>query len=491
MSGAPALGWLGLALLPGIAATLLLTGLPAYLVLIGAAGIGAAAAAAHGDAGVLTALPSRLVGLLDNDLLQALPLYVLMGALLNRLPLADILFRAGLRLVSLGGRARLGAAGPKMVSVALGALLAPMNGSVGASVTVLSRAIGPRLAASGVPARDSVAVVAVASTLGVVVPPSLVLILLGDAMLTAHTMALNEAHRIERVVNTQDVFRGALGPAALVLLASLAIAGLSGLGRTRDVTAVALPAPLRAGEWLVAAATLAFVLTLLAGVVAGYFYAVEAAAMGAVALLVSGALSRHLTARLLRRVLAETAAISGLLFALLMAATTFTLVARALGTDRLLAGFIASLPGDARLSTLVVLGVLTLSAFALDAFEIIFVIVPLVMPPLLVRVPDAVWVSAMTLLALQASYLVPPLGYAVMMARGILGRGDRGVGLARAVAPFLAAQIAILALAFAWPGLTHVGAPPRAAAQPTLSDEEIRRQFQDLAPLDLPPPVLR
>ena len=176
---------------------------------------------------LLTALPSRIIGLLETDLLQALPLYVFMGALLNRLPLADRLFRCG---VALGGRS---GGAPLLATLGLGALLAPMNGSVGASVAMLSRSVAPKLEARGVPAAESTALVCVASTLGVVIPPSLVLILLGDAMMRAHTEATNVTKEMVRIVNTQDVFRGALAPAALFLLLSLAVAWWSGRRRSR------------------------------------------------------------------------------------------------------------------------------------------------------------------------------------------------------------------------------------------------------------------
>ena len=167
------------------------------------------------DYPLLTALPSRIIGLLENDLLQALPLYVFMGALLNRLPLADRLFRCGVAL----GRRSSGA--PALATLGLGALLAPMNGSVGASVAMLSRSVAPKLAARGVPAAESTALVCVASTLGVVIPPSLVLILLGDAMMRAHTEATNVTKEMVRIVNTQDIFRGALVPAAMFLVLCL------------------------------------------------------------------------------------------------------------------------------------------------------------------------------------------------------------------------------------------------------------------------------
>ena len=127
----------------------------------------------------------------SSDLLQALPLYVLMGALLNRLPLAQVLYRdRQSRAV-----ARTGAA-PPLAGLGLGVLLAPMNGSVGASVAMLSRTVLPRLDAAGIAPARGAALVCVASTLGVVMPPSLVLILLGDAMLRAHTEAVNVTHAV-------------------------------------------------------------------------------------------------------------------------------------------------------------------------------------------------------------------------------------------------------------------------------------------------------
>ena len=209
----------GLLLLPVVGLGLAFTGWPAYAVLVAASTLGALLVLATGDAGVLGALPARLIGLLESDILQALPLFVLVGALLNRLPLVDAVFRTTVRLL---GRGR--PAAPRVAALAVAALLAPMCGSVGASVATLSRAIAPRLAASGTPAADRFATVAAAATLGVVVPPSLVLILLGDALMGAHTLALNLSGRSARVLNTQDVFAAAIGPAGLFLGLALAVA---------------------------------------------------------------------------------------------------------------------------------------------------------------------------------------------------------------------------------------------------------------------------
>jgi tripartite ATP-independent transporter DctM subunit len=469
--------WAGLPMLAAVALGLVGTGLPAFIVLIGVALLFALLGLALGDLpfSILTALPLRLFGLLENDLLQALPLYVLMGALLNRLPLAETLFRAGSALFARS------AAAPLLAALGLGALLAPMNGSVGASAATLSRVVEPRLLQSGVPAPQGLALVAVASTLGVVVPPSLVLILLGDSMLRAHTEAINASHLAQRVINTQDVFQGALPPALLFL--GLAIAVAWAVGRRSRIEPRLTPR-LHPREWATASVTLLAILALLAAVVTGRLYAVEAAATGAVALFALGLAARQLDGPTLAALLRDTMGITGALFALFVGATTFTLVFRALGAEAPIAALIQAIPGGAvgaGVATLVLLG---LCALVLDAFEIILVIVPLVMPPLLIRVPDAVWLSALTLLALQASFLLPPFGYAVMTVRSLSTMRVRDGAVTRALAPFLVAQLLVLALTVAFPGLTHVLQSGALAGQ--RSDAEVRQQLENIAPVASP-----
>ena len=172
---------------------------------------------------------------------------------------------------------------------------------------------------------------------------------------------------------------------------------------------------------LLAAVALALLLALLGGVAIGYFYAVEAAAHGRLRVAVRRADRRALRGAALREVLHDAIAITGALFSLLIAATTFTLVLRLLGTDRLVdriwsPAFLAATIA----AVAIVLAVIGLCAFVLDAFEIIFVIVPIVIPPLLIRVADARWVAVLVLLTLQSSFLLPPFGYALMMVRGAL-----------------------------------------------------------------------
>ena len=469
------MAWLGLALLVLVGFGIILTGLPAAVILVASATLGAVLGIASGtiEISTLGALPSRLVNLFENDLLQALPLYVTMGLLLDRLPVADALYRASNAALPRKP------SGPLVSGMVLGALLGPMNGSVGASVLGLSRVVAPRLAAEGIPAPSRQAMVAVASTLGVLVPPSLVLILLSDAMLSAHTMAVTATGRNDRVVNTQDIFHAALLPGAIFLAMCLALSWFVG----RAATKLPEREPLTKGEGWLAAIALVSLVGLLGGVSLGYFYAVEAAAMGAFALLVAGLVTGRLHGEVLNKLLNDAIALTGALFSLLLAATTFTMVLRLLGTADIVGRMVSSIPGGEIAAVATVLAVIGLCAFVLDAFEIIFVIVPIVIPPLLIRVADARWVSVLVLLTLQSSFLLPPFGYALMMVRGVLREPVAFRPFLRALAPYLAAQWLLLLVVLFFPQLTHMGHSAadasRAPAAP-MSDAEFNKRLQEM-----------
>jgi tripartite ATP-independent transporter DctM subunit len=469
------MAWMGLALLIMVGAGIVTTGLPAAVVLIMVAVFGAAIGVIAGaiDTSTLWALPSRLINLLENDLLQALPLYVAMGLLLDRLPVAEALYRAANAILPRKPSA------PAVSGMLLGALLGPMNGSVGASVLALSRVVAPRLAAEAIAVPHRHAIVAVASTLGVLVPPSLVLILLSDAMLSAHTIAVTATGRADRVVNTQDIFHAALVPGGIFLVLCLGLSWFVG----RNAAKLPARTPLAAGQGFIAGVALLSLLVLLGGVALGYFYAVEAAAMGAFALLVAGLVTGRLRRKVLSELLRDTIALTGALFSLLLAATTFTMVLRLLGTADLAGQIVSSIPGGDVAAVAVVLGVIALSALALDAFEIIFVVVPIVIPPLLIRVADARWVSVLVLLTLQSSFLLPPFGYALMMVRGTLKEQISLRAFIRALSPFLVAQWGLLLLVLLFPSLTHVGKSledDRRFAPAALTDEEFNKRINEM-----------
>ncbi len=320
--------------------------------------------------------------------------------------------------------------------------------------------------------------------MGVVIPPSLVLILLGDAMMRAHTEATNLTRESVRIINTQDVFVGALVPAAILLALCAAVAWWTNR-RQPPANAESPPA---GREWLTSAVTTIFIGSLLTGVTLGYLYAVEAAAFGAVALFAFGVATRTLTLPVLGDVLRDTLAVTGALFALLVAATMFTLVVRAFGTDRWVAGALVRLGAGEFGSLIVVLAIVAACALVLDAFEMIFVVIPVAMPPLLTLVHNTTWVAVLTLLILQASFLTPPFGYAVLMVRNSVRRGLSLAGLTRALRPYLAAQLLVLALVLAWPALVWQRNPTALrpddvpGGAPELPPEEARRLIDQQFP---------
>jgi TRAP-type mannitol/chloroaromatic compound transport system permease large subunit len=461
-------GTIGLLLLVLALALMLRTGWPTYLVLLGVCSIGALAGLASGviQPHMLAGLPTRVIGLLNHDLLQALVIYGLVGALLIRLDLAGNVY-GGLRSVLWPLLPR---AATSVSGLALGALLAPINGSVGASLMTLNRSTAARWTAEGMPAARRTTLLAVASTLGVLIPPSLVLLLLGDAMLRAHTEGLDIARALQlplaaeriRVVNTQDVMQAVLPPGAILLLGWFV---LTIVGARHDVPSATGTRASR-GERVALLVVPAALLLLLALVAGGRVRAVEGAASAGVALLLWGAFSRQLTRQRLGEVLSDAMVITGVLFALLLAATTFSLLLRLLGTDRLVADAMVAFGGGSRQAVLLVLGVLLLCAFVLDAFELTFLVVPIVMPPLLSRVGDAAWVSTLVLLVLQLGFLLPPFGYSVVLARGLARERPTWAAIGRPLLPYLLWLLAVIALVVAWP-------------QPT--------QWMRTAPLHLPP----
>ena len=455
------------------------TGLPVWALLAGVASLFAVLGLGAGvfDARILAATGSRLINLLEYDLLQAIPLYIFVGVLLQRLPLADALFSSA----CLHFR-RTGAA-PSLAALTVGTLIAPMNGSVASSSSLLSRLVAPRLERLA-PAR-AVALISAAATIGVVVPPSLVLILLGDTMLRAHTEASNLAGyqlSSQRIINTQDVLHAALLPALCVVLLWAAVAWLRGR-RSALQAAATEDKTRRTGhrhQIMALAATLTIV-GLLAGVFIGKLYAVEAAATGGCLLVLA---TRTLDGRQWQIVLADSLALSGALFALLVGATTFSLVFRLFGTDAWLTSKVLTSPWPPAVTAALVLLFVAACAWVLDAFEMIFVIIPIVAPLLIVQLGDAQQTAVLLLLVLQLSFLIPPMGYAVLMVRSQSGLPRvGGTLLLRALAPFVATQLLVGVVVFAAPQVVHwLDSPVTAEANAApMSNAEIARQMEEMS----------
>jgi TRAP-type mannitol/chloroaromatic compound transport system permease large subunit len=464
----------GLWMLGALAVLIICTGLPVWTLLIGTASAFAAVGWAVGliDLRVLSAISGRTLGLLENDLLQALPLYVFVGVLLQRLTLADTLFSALARLFLWTG------AGTSVAAFGVGALVAPMNGSVASSAGMLARLVAPRL--GQVDSASATALISVSSTIGVVVPPSLVLILLGDAMLRAHTEASNLPGYLlgtQRIINTQDLFHAALLPAVAVLLLWLLVAWWQG----RRVQPVVTHPALTTSQWLMSALVVGVTVLLLTGVFLGQVLAVEAAATGGVLLVIATLMSQALSRAEWRAVLDDTLSLSGALLALLVGASTFSLIFRLFGTDRWLTDMVLGSHLAPSLTAALVLLLTALCAWVLDAFEMIFVIIPILAPPLIALLGDAQQVAVLLLLVLQLSFLIPPMGYAVMMARSRSGLVNSSMWFTlRALLPYLLVQCAVTLVVFLAPWTLHRLDAPSEPPQTPVSAEDLDQQMRDM-----------
>ena len=470
----------GLWMLLSLGLLIALTGLPVWALLIGVASAFAAIGLVVGsiDLSILVALPMRMVGLLEHDLLQALPLYVFVGVLLQHLTVADHLFSNCERLLRRSG------AGASLSALSVGALIAPMNGSVASSSALLARLVAPRL--GRMKTADATALISVVATIGVVVPPSLVLILLGDAMLRAHTEASNLPGFVlgnQRIVNTQDVFNAALLPALAVLLLWAFVACWRGRAVPQERDAAA-PLHASAKQPLLSLLVVLTIVALLGSVFAGKLYAVEAAATGCMLLLIGALATRALSVVQWRLVLGDTLALTGALFALLVGATTFSLIFRLMGTDRWIAELLLNSALSPRMTAALVLLAVALCAWVLDAFEMIFVVIPIVAPPLIAMLGDAQQAAVLLLLVLQLSFLIPPMGYAVLIARARAGLGAVAIGaLLRALLPFVAVQCVVTVLVFVAPWTVHrldAVITPAAQSSP-LSEQDLDQQMRDMA----------
>ncbi len=450
----------GIAMFFFLCGAIVFTGLPVWALLLGVSALFASLAVLTGEVSwtLFAVLGDRMVGLLADDLLQAIVIFVFIGILLHKLPIADAMYEVLYRLLP---RRAAPPVRQAVASMALGAMVAPMNGSAASSAALMGRLLGPRLRRQE--SARSTALLSAAATIGVVVPPSLVLLLLGDAMMRAHLEASRlpgYANEGLRIVNTQDILRAALVPAVIVVVVWLLVAAWQARqeavktgGPTREAQPGALP--LRTA--LLALVSVTTLLALLGGVFMGKLLPVEAAATGGTLMILGTVLTRRLNWQQWRLALTESLQLSGALFALLVGATTFSLVFRALGTDRWLADTLLAMPVPLLVGALLVLLLVALCALVLDAFEMIFVVVPIVAPAFIIFMGDPRQAAVLMLFVLQLSFLIPPMGYAVLMvqANAAMGRPSLRQLLAR-VAPFAVVQAVVMAAVFSFPAMTNL-----------------------------------
>jgi len=403
---------------------------------------------------LLGALPQRVYGVMTNDVLLAIPLFVFMGVMLERSRIAEELLETMGRLFG----ALRGGLGISVTIV--GAMLAASTGIVGATAVTMGLIVLPAMLRHGYAPSLAAGTVAASATLAQIIPPSTVLVLLGDQLGTAYQAAqLAQGKFAPAAVTVSDLFAGAVAPGLLLvglyILYLIAMAAL--YPRTCPAIAPDQDAPTgmalarRLIEVLVA--PLALILAVLGSILGGVATPTEAASVGAVGAMLLSARRARLT-EALRPVVEKTAQITCMIFVILIGATLFSLVFRGLGGDDMVHRALADLPGGAAGAILVVMLAMFLLGFVMDAFEIIFVVVPIVAPVLLkLDGVDPVWLGIMMAMNLQTSYMHPPLGPTLFFLRGVAPPEITTRHIYLGIVPFVLIQLlALLVLWFA-PGL--------------------------------------
>jgi len=435
---------------------LLLVGYPVALTLAGTSLAFAAVGAAVGamQFSLIGALPERIFGVMSNDVLLAIPLFIFMGVMLERSRIAEELLETMGRLFG----ALPGGLGLSVVVV--GVLLAAAKGVVGATTVTMGLIVLPTMLRHGYDKALAAGTVAATATLAQIFPPATVLVLLGDQLSNSYQAAqLAKGNFAPQTVSVADLFAGAIFPGlVLVMLYLLYLVAVAMF--VPDKSPAIAPEPGAPRGWaltrrLVAAliAPLALILAVLGSILGGIATPTEAASVGAVGAIVLAARKAGV-AGLIVPVMVRTTQIASMIFLILIGATAFSLVFRGLNGDTLVERALTNLPGGVAGATLAVMAALFALGFVMDAFEIIFVVVPIVAPVLL-QMPgvNPVWLGIMMAVNLQTSYMHPPLGPTLFYLRGVAPPEVTTRHIYLGVIPFVLIQLVMLVALWFLPGL--------------------------------------
>ncbi|MCO4799104.1 MAG: TRAP transporter large permease subunit [Colwelliaceae bacterium] len=408
------------------------------------------------EATFLNALPSRIYGVINNQTLLAVPLFVFMGAMLERSKIAENLLNA---MSVLFGRFN----GGLGISVTLvGMLLAASTGIVGATVVTMGLLSLPTMLKRGYNSQFSTGIICATGTLGQIIPPSIALVLLGDVLSSAYQKAqLQMGIFSPETVSVGDLFAGAVVPGLILVffyisycliyaflkpneVPSLSVEDINEIQGDKSKLSLMLSALLP---------PLTLMCAVLGSILFGFATPTEAAGVGAMGATLLALFQKQLTKENLTAVMQSTVKITSMVFLILIGASLFSLVFRGFGGEELVHGFFEGMPGGVVGATLIVMLVIFLLGFILDFIEITFVVVPIVAPILLAMGLDPIWLGIMIAINLQTSFLTPPFGFALFYLRGVADKSVKTASIYRGVIPFIIMQLLLLLALAKWPEL--------------------------------------
>ena len=414
---------------------LIFTGYPVAFALAGTALVFSVLGTLAGDFDLILfrALPDRTFGVMSNYTLLAIPFFIFMGTLLEKSRLAeDLLETIGILFGRFRGGLALGVIG-------VGALLAAATGVVGASVTAMGLISLPVMLRNGYKDDLTLGVISASGTLGQIIPPSIVLIVLGDQM-GVSVGALFQAAVVPGLILTGGYALYVVGVAIFRPEAAPAMEearNIRGLALARRV-AVSLVPPL------------ALILVVLGSIFAGVATPTEAGALGSVGAMALAAMGGQMSMPALKAAMHDTTRLTIMVIFLLIGSTVFTLVFRGLEGDLWIAGMLSNLPGGSLGFLLVVNAVVFVLGFFIDFFEIAFIIVPLVVAPAQILGLDLTWLGIVLAVNIQTSFLTPPFGVSLFYLRGVTPPEISTTRMYRGVLPFIAIQLAVLGGLIVW-----------------------------------------
>jgi len=429
----------------------LLSGYPVAITLAGTALLSASIGIVAGafDAALLLAMPSRLYGIITNQTLIAVPLFVLMGVILERSRIAEDLLDSLSRLF---GRLPGGLA----IAVTLvGMLMAASTGIVGATVVTMGLMALPTMLKNNYDPQLATGTICATGTLGQIIPPSIALVLLGDVLGNAYQQAqLQQGIFNPDTVSVGDLFAGSMLPGLLLVVCYLIYI----LGSATLKPALAPPAVVEGKVSLKQlvlsiSPTLILIIAVLGSILTGIATPTEAAGVGAFGALLLAVFRNRQNKAELFSMAESTLKTTSMVFFILIGASLFSLVFRGYGGDDLVQSLFNAMPGGVVGATLVVMLVIFLLGFILDFIEIIFVVIPIVGPVLLAMGLDPVWLGVMIALNLQTSFLTPPFGFALFYLRGVTPADISTIQIYKGVVPFIILQLLVLLIVALWPGL--------------------------------------
>lgn len=403
------------------------------------------------DATLMHALPSRIFGIMTNETLIAVPLFVFMGITLERSQIAENLLDTMARLFgSLRG-------GLGFSVIIVGMLLAASTGIVGATVVTMGLLSLPTMLKRGYDPGLSSGIICASGTLGQIIPPSIILVLLGDVVSTAYQQAqIDQGIYSPDTVSVSDLFAGALLPGLFLVgiyilyVAVVAFVKPSYMPKveTNKTQTNLFSASIRA-----LLPPIGLIVAVLGSIIAGFATPTEAASVGAVGALILAGINRRLDLACLKHVMQGTVRVTCMVFAIFIGASIFSLVFRGYGGDDAVHTFLTQLPGGVVGAVASVMILMFLLGFVLDFIEITFVVVPIVGPILLTMGIDPVWLGIMIAINLQTSFLTPPFGFALFYLRGVASTQVTTRQIYRGVIPFVIIQLLMLGVLARWPEL--------------------------------------